>query len=132
MMVAAYLRDVQITLAAYPWVKSVKVLRCDVEETDLQEILVYRFRVTLQDDGLLEMMERVVYSKTGRTLQVTTYNYHWQDKYNRLITRWDNAPHFHVLDHVHLGKDNAIIPGRPMTALEMLSMIAQEKELSER
>jgi hypothetical protein len=132
MMIAEYLHDVQIALAAYQWVRSVKVLRCDVEETDLQEILVYRFRVMLQDDGLLEMMERVVYSKTRRTLQVTTYNYHWQDKYNRLVTRWDNAPHFHFPDHIHLGKDNTIIPGKPMTALEMLAMVAQEKALSER
>ena len=107
-MIASYLHKVEVSLAAYSWVKSVEVLRCDIEETDIEEILVYRFRVYLKEDGLLEIMERVVYFKHDAKLQVKTYKYHWQDKRNRLIKRWDNAPHFPDIesfpDHMHMGE----------------------------
>lgn len=125
MMIASYLRKVEVSLAAYAWVKSVKVLRCDIEE-----ILVYRFRISLKEDGLLEIMERVVYSKHDAKLQVKTYKYHWKDKRNRLIKRWDNAPHFPDLesfpDHIHMGEENVVMIGKPMTVLEMFSIVDQE------
>lgn len=131
-MITSYLHKVQGDIATYAWIKSVEVLRCDIEETDIEEILVYRFRISLKDDGLLEIMERVVYSKHNGKLRVTTYKYHWQDKQNRLIKRWDNAPHFPALenfpDHIHIAKGNKVIPNKPMTALEMFAIV--DKELS--
>jgi hypothetical protein len=132
-MIASYLHKVEISLAAYSWVKSVKVLRCDIEETDIEEILVYRFRISLKEDGLLEIMERVVYLKQDAKLQVKIYKYHWQDNRNRLIKRWDNAPHFPDLerfpDHIHMGEENVVMPSKPMTVLEMFSIVDQEIEL---
>lgn len=129
-MITSYLHEVQRDIAAYAWIKSVEVLRCDIEETDIEEILVYRFRVSLKDDGLLEIMERVVYSKHDERLRVTTYKYHWQDNQNRLIQRWDNAPHFPSLenfpDHIHTAKENEVIPNKPMTALEMFSIVDEK------
>ena len=134
-MIVSYLHKVQASLSAYSWVKSVEVLRCDIEETDIEEILVYRFRISLKEDGLLEIMERVVYSKLDAKSQVKTYKYHWQDKRNRLIKRWDNAPHFPALksfpDHIHIGEKNIVKPNKPMTVLEMFSIVNQEIELRE-
>ncbi len=132
-MIVSYLHKVEVSLAAYSWVKSVEVLRCDIEETDIEEILVYRFRISLKEDGLLEIMERVVYFKHDAKLQVKAYKYHWQDKRNRLIKRWDNAPHFPDIesfpDHMHMGEENVVMPSKPMTVLEMFSIVDQEIEL---
>ena len=134
-MIFSYLHKVQVSLAAYSWVKSVEVIRCDIEETDIEEILVYRFRISLKEDGLLEIMERVVYSKHDAKLQVKIYKYHWQDKRNHVIKRWDNAPHFPALDrfpdHIHMGEENVVIPNKPMTVLEIFSIVDQEIELRE-
>lgn len=129
-MIESYLRDVQVALAAYSWVKSVEVLRCNIEETEIEQILLYRFRISLQDGGLLEIMERVVLTKRTGEVQVTTYKYHWQDKHRHLIKRWDNAPHFHHLEgfphHVHLADGTSVLPNKPMTALELFTSIDQE------
>jgi hypothetical protein len=131
-VIASYLHNLQITLAVYSWVKSVEVLRCDIEESDIEEILIYRFRVSLKNDDLLEIMERVVYSKDYRKFQVTTYKYHWQDKQQVVIKRWDNAPHFPDLDnfpdHIHIGEDNIVLPGKPMTALELFAIVDRDYE----
>lgn len=129
-MIRSYLQEIQETLAVYSWVKSVDILRCNIEETDIEEILVYRFRVILEDGGMLEFMERVVYSKHDLTFQVTTYKYHWQDKRHCLIKRWDNAPHFPDLEgfphHIHVEQEDNVFPNKPMTAIEMLAIIDQE------
>lgn len=134
-MIASYLHNVAVSLAAYSWIKSVEVLRCDIEETDIEEIVVHRFRISLKEGGLLEIMERVVYSKHDAKLQVKTYKYHWQDRRNRLIKRWDNAPHFPALesfpDHIHIGEENVVVPNKAMTVLEMFSIVDQEIELRE-
>lgn len=129
-MIETYLQHVQSTLSAYSWILSVNVLRSDIEETDCEEILVYRFRLTLKNADLLEIMERVVYSKITGTVHVTTYNYHWQDCHHRLIKRWDNAPHFPHLEtfphHVHVGESNNVYSHESLRALEVLAMIEQE------
>jgi hypothetical protein len=134
-MIASYLQKVEVSLAAYSWVKSIEVIRCDIEETDLEEILVYRFRISLKNKGLLEIMERVVYVKQSALLQVKTYKYHWQDKHNVLIKRWDNAPHFPYLayfpDHIHIQAGNEVIPGKPMTAMELFLIIDKDIELEQ-
>lgn len=89
-MITTYFQEIQEALAAYTWVQSVTVLRCDMEETDREQILVYRFRVALQ---------------------------------------WDNAPHFPELQgfphHVHMTQEDHVLPGHPMTALEMLTIVDQ-------
>ena len=110
--------------------QSVDILRCDIEETDIEEILLYRFRISLQDGGLLEIMERVVLTKHTGEFQVATYKYHWQDKNMRLIKRWDNAPHFPHLEgfphHVHFADGTSVRPNKTMTALELFMNIDRD------
>ena len=129
-MIDSYLRNIQIALAAYSWVKSVEILRCDIEKTDREEILLYRFRISLQDGGLLEIMERVVFTNHTEDLHVTIYKYHWQDKNEHLIKRWDNAPHFPHIErfphHVHLADGSSVLPNKPMTAFELFTNIDRE------
>ncbi|MEA3359588.1 MAG: DUF6516 family protein [Thermodesulfobacteriota bacterium] len=41
-------------------------------------------------------------------------SFHWQDRVDNLIKRWDNAPHFPDLKgfphHVHIGKNDTVAP----------------------
>lgn len=129
-MTHVYLQQIESSLASFTWAKSVQVLRCDVLETDEEEILVYRFRVSLSDSSLLEMMERVVTTKKDGKTATTTYRFHLQDHTGNLIKRWDNAPHFSGLNnfphHIHMGKEDHIIPGRPINGLEILDEINRD------
>ncbi|MDZ7697283.1 MAG: hypothetical protein U5R49_10285 [Deltaproteobacteria bacterium] len=52
------------------WAETVQVLRYDVLQTDEEEILVYRLRISTQGGRLLEMRERIVSSK--KTLRLNT------------------------------------------------------------
>ncbi|HEX9911351.1 MAG TPA: hypothetical protein VGA86_10725, partial [Desulfatiglandales bacterium] len=62
-MIREYLKRLEAILASYKWVKTVQVLRCDIIETEQEQILTYRFRVVLEGNGLLELMERVAIAK---------------------------------------------------------------------
>ncbi|CAN2041405.1 conserved hypothetical protein [Candidatus Magnetomoraceae bacterium gMMP-15] len=129
-MIASYWNKIQSTIAAYSWIKSIEILRCDIEETDIENILVYRFRMHLKNNSLLEIMERVVYLKKSGTFNVTTYKYHWQDEKKRLIKRWDNAPHFPKLSgfphHLHIAENNSVISCQPMTIFELFTTIEKD------
>jgi hypothetical protein len=127
-LIDAYLLQVESALASYAWIKSVRILRCDIVRTEKERILVYRFRVTLNDNSLLEIMERVVAGvMDDETVTTTDYRFHWQNNSGDLITRWDNAPHFPELNgfphHVHIGGADKAAAGVPVTALDILAEI---------
>jgi hypothetical protein len=63
MMIREYFRHVETSLSSSSWVKSVSLLRYDILEIDEEEILVYRFRVSLTDGGVAEISERVISKK---------------------------------------------------------------------
>jgi Family of unknown function (DUF6516) len=73
--------------------------------------------VILADGSHLEFSEYMQCSPTGE-IAVITYSYHWADADDRLITRWDNTPHFPNLpgfpDHIHDGATGEVTPGQPM------------------
>lgn len=71
-MIREYLKRVEAVLASYKWVKTVQVLRCDIIETEQEQILTYRFRVALEGNALLELMERVVRAKDKRDSRTMT------------------------------------------------------------
>ena len=76
------------------------------------------------------MMERVVTTKKDGKTATTTYRFHLQDHAGNLIKRWDNAPHFSGFNgfphHIHRGKENHVVPGRPINGLEILDEIDRE------
>ncbi|MBN2034542.1 MAG: hypothetical protein JW836_14810 [Deltaproteobacteria bacterium] len=55
-----------------------------------------------------------------------------RDYLRRLIRRWDCAPHFPSLTgfphHIHVGREDAVLPGRTMNGLGVLAEL--DKELS--
>lgn len=129
-MIRGYLRILNAALASYQWVRSVRVLRCDVLETEHLQILTYRFRVILNDDSVLELMERVLASRDAPDPETTTYRFHWQDRNGTLIRRWDCAPHFPRLPgfphHIHVGHEDTVLPGSSMNGLGVLAEIDRD------
>ncbi len=126
-MIHEHLQQIEFTIASLGWAESKNVLRCDIVETDREEILVYRLRIELADGGLLEMIERYVNTKNVNKIETTAYRFHWQGNDGRLIRRWDNAPHFPSLagfpDHIHCGPEDAPTPGSPVNILDILAEI---------
>ena len=63
-----------------------------------------RIRVRFVSGHLLELHEAVIINN-GYVTHLS-YRYHFQDKHNKLVFRYDNAPHFPKLDnfphHKHL------------------------------
>ena len=79
-----------------------------------------RFVLVLRDDSELHVFEYVDSSMHKRD-----YSYHWQDKEQMLITRWDNAPHHPEIDsfphHIHEGTE--IKSSQEPTVVEILKRI---------
>lgn len=125
-MLKSYFEEPVNTLSLYEWVKTVDVLRYDIDSTDEKDILLYRLRVYLSDNSLIEMTERIVQSGHG-SIMVTKYSFHWQNADGELNRRWDNAPHFRNIptypDHIHIGKEDNVHPSLHLSASEVLSVI---------
>lgn len=70
-----------------------------------KDIQIFQAKVFLFDDSSL-----YIYKKAAKN--DNKYAYHWQTKTGKLITRWDNAPHYPKLEtqphHKHLGTKNKI------------------------
>ena len=132
-MIREYLKRLEAILASYQWVKTIQVLRCDIIETEQEQILTYRFRVGLEGNALLELMERVVNAKDELESRTMAYRFHWQDRNGALIRRWDSAPHFPNVagfpHHIHVGEGDSVETGKPINCLEVLVEI--DRELSD-
>ena len=84
---------------------------CHIEKYE-EEILTsgranLRVRIRFSQGYLLELNEAVTIA-SGK-IEHLSYRYHFQDKNNSLIFRYDNTPHFNNLDtfphHKHLAKE---------------------------
>ena len=97
-----------------------------VREEAQGDLGLLRYRLTLRDGGLLEMFER--FRVVGGRLQVRKYRFHWQDADGQLYRRWDNAAHHPNVPthphHVHDGAEANVLPHGPISAEEVLTIIA--------
>jgi len=122
-VIRAYLHELEALLASRPWAAAIEVVRCDITELDDLAILLYRFRMRLTDNGLLEMMERIV-AEGNMPLRYTCYRFHWQDSGGHLVRRWDNAPHYPSLPnfphHVHCGSETQVVAAEALTGIDLL------------
>jgi hypothetical protein len=121
---ADYLGHVKALIALNRQVVHWKVVREEAQG----DVGLLRYRLTLRDGGLLEMFER--FQVVGGRLQVTKYSFHWQDIDGQLRKRWDNAAHHpEVLTHPHHVHDSTeanVLPHGPISAEEVLAIIAEE------
>lgn len=99
-----------------------------IREEAQGDVGLFRYRLTLCDGGLLEMFERFRIMK--EKLQVTKYSFHWQDTDGQLRKRWDNAAHHPEVPthphHVHDSTEANVLPHEPISAEEVLTIIAAE------
>ena len=120
---AAYLESIRERLLTDACIQSFEILRERVTPTDAH----IRTRLTLIDDTLLEFSE-YAQRRAGGGIEVVTYSYQWQDEHDRLIRRWDNAPHCPDLPgfphHVHDGRTGATTSGEPTNIFVILDHLA--------
>ncbi|MBM4464983.1 MAG: hypothetical protein FJ014_05385 [Chloroflexi bacterium] len=99
-----------------------------VREEAQGDVGLFRYRLTLRDGSLLEMFER--FQIAEERLQVTKYSFHWQGADGQLHRRWDNAAHHPEVPthphHVHDSTEANVLPHEPISAEEVLAIIATE------
>ncbi len=91
-----------------------------------------RAKLIFTDHSWLEFSE-YVHSLSDNQINVITYSYHWADKHNVLIFRWDNTPHFPNLPgfphHRHQEPDESVVsPVEAVDIFKVLAEIAQRLE----
>lgn len=93
-----------------------------LELIDEETVKVIRIRATLIDGSILFIHEIFRISSHK-------YSYHWQDRDGKLITRWDNSPHWKTVKtypyHKHLADD--VFSCRKMTISDVISEMEEEK-----
>ncbi len=101
---------------------------CYIEKYEEEILTPHRanlgIRIRFSTGYLLELNEAVFINSSGE-LNHLSYRYHFQDKDNKLIFRYDNAPHFPNLKtfphHKHLPNKVTDVP-KP-TVLEVIDEI---------
>ena len=119
------LENIKEKIVLSPVVRSVTV----VAERALNNRGYFRARMRLVNDDFLEVSEYIVV-KCDRC-STKEYRYQWMDPVQqRLIKRWDNANHFPELEnfphHIHVGKETEVIPGMPLSIIELLDLLESE------
>lgn len=115
-MIAQYFQFLKTIAGSDPSVKNVR----QISERIGVKTGYTRFALELRDGSELHVFEYVTSS-----MRKLDYSYHWQDKEQNLIMRWDNAPHHpEVATHPHhLHHDGTVKPSQEPTLAEILKMI---------
>jgi len=119
------MNDLDVLISASPSIVDIDIIRRDIRDTGLEKTALFRYRIKLIDESLIEITERILEERGGLT--TTKYRYHWQTGSGKLIKRWDNAPHHPEIDtfpdHLHDGSEENVKSFRKMNALEILTDI---------
>jgi len=124
-MIERYMNDLDVLISASPSIVDIDIIRRDIRDTGLEKTALFRYRIKLIDESLIEITERNL-EERGR-LTTTKYRYHWQTGSGKLIKRWDNAPHHPEIDtfpdHLHDGSEENVKSFRKMNAVDILADI---------
>jgi hypothetical protein len=124
-MIERYMNDLDVLISASPSIVDIDIIRRDIRDTGLEKTALFRYRIKLIDESLIEITERILEERGGLT--TTKYRYHWQTGSGKLIKRWDNAPHHPEIDtfpdHLHDGSEENVKSFRKMNALDILTDI---------
>jgi hypothetical protein len=100
-------------------------VECYEEEILSSNRINLRIRVRFKTGDLFELNEAVIVEDDQ--LERLNYRYHFQDRQNNLIFRYDNTPHFPDLEnfphHKHLS-DNIISSQKP-SVLEVIEEVVK-------
>ena len=116
-----YLEEIEVEIKK---LKNAYVERYEEEILSSNRINL-RIRVRFKSGDLFELNEAVIVEDDQ--LERFNYRYHFQDRQNNLIFRYDNTPHFSDLEnfphHKHLS-DNIISPQEP-SVLEVIEEVVK-------
>ncbi|MGD2090531.1 MAG: DUF6516 family protein [Candidatus Aminicenantes bacterium] len=123
-LLSQYLEDIE---AAVKELKQVYIEHYSEEILNPQRINL-RIRIRFASGHLLEFNEAVIIN--NEQINHLSYRYHFQDKQNKVVFRYDNAPHFPTLDnfphHKHLSnKVNSTKKTSIINALKEASLIIE-------
>jgi hypothetical protein len=122
-----YFDRVLLTALGSPKVKRVEQVRREHDATG--RIGFMRYRLTLLNDDLLELTERV--EVQAEEIVVTKYRHHWQKQEGFLIKQWDNAPHYPQVvsfpHHLHDGSEANVVAHPPVHALQVLRLVIEAR-----
>ncbi|MCX6031388.1 MAG: DUF6516 family protein [Chloroflexi bacterium] len=120
--ITAYLDSLERAILASPAVSAYVVEQHEVTPTDGK----LRIRARLQDHGLLEFFEYVVFDARRQIVRLN-YSYHWQDADGSLLRRWDNVNHYRNLPyaphHVHQPDGTVAGVAKPPDLMRVLTEI---------
>jgi hypothetical protein len=120
-LLSKYLQDVEVAVQE---LANVYVERYE-EEILRSSRINLRIRIRFSSGHLLELNEAVIIETDH--IRHLNYRYHLQDEQNRLVFRYDNAPHFRNLSnfphHKHL--DNDVISCQQPSILQAIEEARQ-------
>jgi hypothetical protein len=124
-MIERYMNDLDVLISTSAFIVDIDIIRRDIRDTGLEKTALFRYRIKLIDESLIEITERILEERGGLT--TTKYRYHWQTGSEKLIKRWDNAPHHPEIDtfpdHLHDGSEDNVKSFQKMNALDILTDI---------
>ncbi|MCH8319263.1 MAG: hypothetical protein IIA88_12360 [Bacteroidetes bacterium] len=94
MKISDYFQNVENILYSTPLVYSIDI---HTEAIDIY-FGYFNSKIIFYDASKLYLFELVEIVK--ETPYIEKYRYHYQDKNNKLIKRWDNAPHYPILINI--------------------------------
>jgi hypothetical protein len=119
-----YLAYIKALIVANPHVVRWKVIREEAQG----DMGLFRYRLNLKDNSFLEMFE--LFKVVREQIEVEKYSFHWQDAVGNLLKRWDNATHHPEVvtnpHHIHDGSEENVQAHRPITAEDVLALVAAE------
>jgi hypothetical protein len=125
-MIHQYIWELEQFIQSREKIIDVEVIRHNLWETEFETIILYRYKLLLEDKSTIELTERLI--EQNKQLKRTKYSYHWQTQKGKLIKRWDNAPHHPEIEtaphHLHTNKE--VLPHNEIDGLEALKRILEE------
>ncbi|MEK6616539.1 MAG: DUF6516 family protein, partial [Bacteroidota bacterium] len=91
----------------------------------------FKAKIIFQDNSKLFLFELVEILNEKR--QIEKYRYHYQGANEKMIFRWDNAPHFQKIKsfphHIHIGNKvkESVHPSWDEIFLQVINHIEKEK-----
>jgi hypothetical protein len=98
-------------------IKSTSIEKYDVSGGNIK----LRMKLILMDGSQLFIRETIISGEKRK------YSYHWQDKNNTTIKRWDNAPDWDLETyphHLHVGE--TVVPSYDRSIEKVLRVIRKE------
>ena len=69
-----------------------------------------------------------LYVREYSDIHVRNYSYHWQEPNQKLLARWDNAPHYKHIETYphHIHDNNNALPSYQISCEEILKVIEKK------